>query len=731
MEEKDDKGKLFEQSVKFLYQSFGFKVYSDTLVNGNQIDLIAELQKAGILYRNMIECKAYDDNVGIDDVNIFIGRFLSAKLEKKADKGILVTTTGFTRNAKEAAAKAGIDLFIYSDLLKELQNFEPVAQRLINNWEMAKEYKYYVEPFGRLDGHKEKSLLLDIVTSKINSPKGEVIALLGEYGSGKSSFLQRIAAFFADKYLSSRYLGKIPVFIKLKELQYFRDIKDLIKHTVSSQGVEISQNNVFEEMLRNGKFLLLLDGLDEISQDVDEDIIIEHLSRLNEIMVEGSSVVITSRSNFFQGKQRAKVILQDLERDGLQKSASPRKSFSVVWLQDFSENQISQFLKNKIPQDASDCFKMLKRTYNLEDLAKRPILLDIITKMMPELKKLKENINAAKLYEIYTNIWIERERLERNTSLSTKLKRKFCHDISWHLFINSLLEISFSVLTKKIHAVVSDKSSNDEISKAILFDAQVCSFLEVGDNKTLHFAHRSFSEFFCAQKLYDEISSSNLTSYRLKCLSHEIQFFLLDFIGKQDCKELFAGWATRTDDMNLKGRALWSLHLLGVNIKDYSLEGANFSNSKFEGFVFDGLNLVGCSFLGANLNGAKFINCNLSYSNFHNATLEGADFHSSSGKDVDFSNAKLNSANFLKTNFSGCNFREAIFSNAKLEHCDLRNADLLNAVYFRTSLTQADLRGAKVIKIDVVSHCANWMKAKWDKSALNKLKDAKQKVFGQ
>ena len=90
-------------------------------------------------------------------------------------------------------------------------------------------------------------------------------------------------------------------------------------------------------MLRNGKFLLLLDGLDEITSDVDEDVIIEQLSKLNEIMIEGSNVIITSRSNFFQGKQRAKMILQDLERTSLEKSASPRKSFAVVWLQDFSD----------------------------------------------------------------------------------------------------------------------------------------------------------------------------------------------------------------------------------------------------------------------------------------------------------------------------------------------------------------------------------------------------------
>ncbi|MCL2596102.1 MAG: pentapeptide repeat-containing protein [Paludibacter sp.] len=717
----------FEEDVKSLYESFGFKVYKDVLIDANQIDLIAELQKAGVLYRNMIECKAYSENVGIQELNIFIGRFLTAKQNKKADKGIFVTTTGFTRDAKEAAANAGIDLFIYSDLLKELQNFEPLAEKMVTDWHSSKEYSYYVEPFGKLDGQNEESPLIDIINLKLNSKKGEVIALLGEYGSGKSIFLQKLAADFAAKYLSSKYHDKIPIFIKLRELQYFRDIKDLIKHTISQQGIEVSKNNIFDEMLRNGKFLLLLDGLDEITPDVDEDVIIEQLSRLNEIMIEGSNVIITSRSNFFQGKQRAKMILQDLERTSLEKSASPRKSFAVVWLQDFSDTQISDFLKNRIPKDANDCFKMLKETYNLEDLAKRPILLDIISNMMPEIKKLKGEVNAAKLYEIYTNLWIDREKKERNTSLSKKIKRQFCHEVSWHLFIHSLLEISFSVLTKKIKDVVSRIEGSDEISGAILFDAQVCSFMEVGENKTLHFAHRSFSEFFCAQKLCNEINNNDLSSYRLKCLTPEIQFFLLDYIGKHDCKKMFLNWAANQDDFDLKGKALWSMNILGINIKDYNLENANFSHTRFEGFVFEGLNLSNCNFHGSNLNGAKFINCNLNNCVFHNANLENSDFSSSYGEQIDFSNAKLNETNFLNTNFHKCNLKNSILSNAELTHCDLRDSNLQRAVFYQTDIQNADLRGTKIIKIDIVSKCKNWESAEWDKANLSRLNEAKKR----
>jgi hypothetical protein len=115
------KGPQFEREVAAIYRALGAKVQRDVSLAGNQIDLLVEERtSSGATIKIVVECKAYSKPVGIDIVNQFASLVGLLKERRLVDRGVIVTTEGFTRHAREAA-KDIIDLLEIADLKSQVQ----------------------------------------------------------------------------------------------------------------------------------------------------------------------------------------------------------------------------------------------------------------------------------------------------------------------------------------------------------------------------------------------------------------------------------------------------------------------------------------------------------------------------------------------------------------------------------------------------------------------------------
>ena len=104
MAESQKKGEAFELRVKALLEQHEFQVERDVLIAGNQVDLVARRSLGPVPEVFVIECKAYADPVGANDVNVFIGEVTASQREEDPRvRGIIVSASGFTRNAKRSA----------------------------------------------------------------------------------------------------------------------------------------------------------------------------------------------------------------------------------------------------------------------------------------------------------------------------------------------------------------------------------------------------------------------------------------------------------------------------------------------------------------------------------------------------------------------------------------------------------------------------------------------------
>jgi Holliday junction DNA helicase RuvB len=99
----------FEQFVTRLLNVMGFRTQITKASGDGGIDIVATLDKPILGGRYLFQCKRFDPNslVGVPTVREFYGAITA---DRKTTKGILITTSGFSLQAKEFAAEVGIEL---------------------------------------------------------------------------------------------------------------------------------------------------------------------------------------------------------------------------------------------------------------------------------------------------------------------------------------------------------------------------------------------------------------------------------------------------------------------------------------------------------------------------------------------------------------------------------------------------------------------------------------------
>lgn len=113
----------FEDVVALVFRKFGYKTTMTPLTKDGGYDIIVQLDMPeGISpQRFIVECKRYSqrNRVGVDVVRALMGTLF----ETNADRGIIVTTSHFTKGAIETAKKTRLDLVDRDALVKWLSNF--------------------------------------------------------------------------------------------------------------------------------------------------------------------------------------------------------------------------------------------------------------------------------------------------------------------------------------------------------------------------------------------------------------------------------------------------------------------------------------------------------------------------------------------------------------------------------------------------------------------------------
>jgi WD40 repeat protein len=625
------KGKEFEDQVAELYRLMGYEVAQNVGILGHQIDIILTYtMPGGIKTKTAVECK-YVEKGNLEKNNVIenINSLINLKISGEVQNLIIITTNGFAKDIWDTAKANQIQLLTFRELQHQILKLDQYLDRLIKNYETDELSKYYIDLIAQDDEKMPTKIfepMDDYVNQWTNDETTNHLSILGEYGTGKTSFCRKLAHDLAMRYNKDPLNNRIPILINLRDYSKVMSVRQLITDLlINEYGLRGIDYPLFEKMNEEGLFLMIFDGFDEMAQKVLFDVAYSNFTKIAELAKpKKSKVILTCRTEFFRTHEKEKEVLLDVDK---------RKNFNIIYLREFNDEQIKKFLQKRVPlieaekekkQGWKYYYEKIQNVFDLKDLAKRPVLLDLITKYLPQLIEKGETINASTLYQTAIQEELKRRLTVGKTVIEREDRLKLMKLLAMWMYNHDEFSIYYEKIPKLLDLEKNFDLKTRTDTEYHLHDFLTCSFLSRDPDGNYRFSHKSFVDFLVAWKFTDNIKDDLKYDFMNKQVTYEVMQFMKDF---EINRERLYQWIDFTREKSfsytkyLGGNAVSILNELG---EDFAKNGFDFSETLLDYANFHGQNLRGINFQKASLKNANLNNTILKDSDFSNANLEGA-----------------------------------------------------------------------------------------------------------
>ncbi len=518
------------ENIKSLYSKIRNKKLLDfTDGNDSKLDFIDEnITEFGFQLRTglrIIEgkpnCKL--GNSAKNDLEIAIKEF-------QIDKGLIIVADSTNLNTFNNNKIRVVSL---TDFKRNLDPFVVYLEKVVKDYEKSDIHKLecYIPLKGKNESREDLFILDDYILSWVGGG-GEInqTTVLGDFGAGKTTTARHMQWILAKRYLENPISEKIPIFVNLREYGRAFDMRTLIQRTISD---EIFQQNLtyqmVEELNEQGAIFWILDGFDEMATRVNSKVMKDNFSEILKLAKPNSRMFLTCRTHFFKDHDE---VTQTLKGTDLYDQLRQESNCQLLFVEPFDTEDINKYIKIRLNDRTDEFLNSFRGNSQLQDLASRPILLDMIVITLPRMIDAKVKINLTNLYDQYTKLWLNRESWRVEMTIEQRIT--FCKNLAWHFFTDSIYVIHWSELPDFILLQFPEEKMNKQELEFLAYDIQTSTFLHRDDAGNYSFIHKSFLEFFTAYYILTQIKEGNNTVIEKKVLPHEILKFLGEMIKDSD-----------------------------------------------------------------------------------------------------------------------------------------------------------------------------------------------------
>jgi len=641
---------------------------------------VSSQRKLGyVIHGYLLDGKAIIDDPGFLDKEIKETIFSLVDQVKKIDKATYASLREEKKDISINSQVINVSLREYvTQIIDNYNNFSDFERRgvkpVIQQFSVFDLKKYYVNAYVQDLSNRRIDDDENLVMRWLNQEDLNGLFIIGDFGTGKTTLCAQMAYVLARAF-SANPNSRIPLYIPL------RHIDKISKETILNvlkKVIRIDWKNLVR-LSNLGKVVFILDGFDEMITRTDWKKISSEFQNIVELFCKKKSkVIVTCRTHFF--KKDSEIWGEDTE---LMKSLRATENFRIVSVVPFSERQIFDFIQRKT-KNPREIWERIKKTYNLEDLCKRPLLIDMIISTLPKLVSLGSPINATMLYEKYTEDWIKRDKWR--AQLYPDQKAELMEKIAFQLFCQAKSYLSLDDIKVIIESEFGIKPETD-VAKYFDYDIRNCSFFHRDSIGNYEFMHKSFLEFFVAKKIARGLNFGNFTDLNRKSITWEIVFFISPLLDPSvNTILLNALFAT-------KGKTIEKFGILGGNAFKLLLE---LNEQKFDGKDFSF-----CAIKDVNFSKCSFSNCRFDKSKMHqvkfnSTTINSCNFEQNYFESCEIHGTKIINCNFQKSEFAHSQFTDSeIMNNCQMNSTKFEECNFNNLILYRSDLTAVSFRNSK------------------------------------
>jgi len=359
------------------------------------------------------------------------------------------------------------------------------------------------------------------------------IALLGEYGQGKSTG----SLLFTYHLLTQAQPTRIPILIELRgKSPRNMTLEEILAAWAVPYGIA---PRALMKLLIAGRLLLILEGFDEMDLIGDAEMRLNHFRTLWQFCYPKSKMIITGRPNFFLDDHEMKAAL------GIQEPSLERPYCEAVHLSPFAVNKIEESLRATDKQTREEIVQLAKEDDKFKEIVSRPSLLYLVSTLWKDkkLSQYKGRMNSALVMGMFIKQSLARQTAKvldhRNFMVLNSSEREyFMLGIAAYMAVNKLpnqitkqqLDEAVRLLLKVIpdsasavDRMLGEKStplrqrlSKDDEEKALEYvktDVRSCGLLvsDLSKSSAFKFAHKSFMEYLFASLVHNRLIKEKLS----------------------------------------------------------------------------------------------------------------------------------------------------------------------------------------------------------------------------
>ncbi|MCP4663670.1 MAG: hypothetical protein GY856_50440, partial [bacterium] len=411
------------------------------------------------------------------------------------------------------------------------------------------------------------------------------------------------------------------------------------------------------------------------------------------------TLFVRDRPEEVQRLGRAPEVLSTPGATRLYEEIRERPGAEICYLREFSEAQIKEYLRKARPDDWRKFRAEIGRTYNLEDLAERPFLLEMIVKTLPKLRD-RVDVTLADLYESYCAGWFEQS--DARLALTRDHKVALVEYLARMLWDTPEQKVHYDRLFEHSTAFFRDQPLTPHEKERIDFEVRTALFLNRDPDGNYGFIHRSFLEFFVARTLRSGLERRDSDCLDLRRLTREVVFFLDLWPQPEAVRELVAEVLEKPYRPRVSENALLLLYFhcrarLGPLVGPEAEGGESVAGEEIRAVFRDlrpeRLELGGADLSEAELRGVDLAGACLTSAKLDRADLRGAVLDNANLEKASLASAQLRRASFVDARLTGAVLDHADARDASFRDADLSGADLALGSFGRADFTSAGVEG--------------------------------------